>query len=287
MTRKGPLLSLLQGEGRTNQDKEPIMRIRELSRNAVVCAGALLSLALSSPSAVAQPTWQYTYTGNPFTRIYGAPYTTAIFVTASFKLPEPLPAGATSTIPGITPATAAAFQVTMSDGQQTISTSSPLFRQALEMSINATDANGLPSLWYIILLSNPTVSPFQTFPSIQSFGHTAGAVVDYATLNLAGQAAEGRNGGTWTVEAPSTASIAAGLLSIVTNMNIEQQGNSLIAQLLTVQTDINNNTLGLACSDLSIFAEHVTAQTGKKITVDQAAKIQAWVGYLSKSIPCQ
>ena len=69
-------------------------------------------------------------------------------------------------------------------------------------------------------------------------------------------------------------------------MNIQQQGNSLIAQLITVRTDINNNTLGQACSDLSIFAGQVTAQTGKKITVDQAAKLQAWVGYLSKSIPC-
>jgi hypothetical protein len=261
------------------------MRIRELRRNAVVCAGALLSLALSSPSAVAQATWQYTYTGNPFTRIYGAPYTTANFVTASFKLPEPLPAGATSTIPGITPATAAAFEVTMSDGQQTISTSSPLLRQVWEMSINATDANGLPSRWNIILVSNPTTSPFQTFPFIQSTA-TSTYAVDFAELNLAGQQAEGRAGGTWTVEAPSTASIAAGLLSIVTNMNIERQGSSLIAQLIAVQTDINNNALGQACSDLSIFAEHVTSQTGKKITVEQAAKLQTWVGYLSKSIPC-
>jgi hypothetical protein len=70
-------------------------------------------------------------------------------------------------------------------------------------------------------------------------------------------------------------------------MNIQQQGRSLTQQLLIVLADIDNNTLGLSCLDLTAFADHVAAQTDKKITTAQAAQIQTWVGYIRSGIPCQ
>jgi hypothetical protein len=91
--------------------------------------------------------------------------------------------------------------------------------------------------------------------------------------------------GKWT---PDAFSFTNGLLGTVHAMNIPKQGTSLIDQLTTVLTDINNGTLGLACSDLQIFANHVKAQTGKGITTAQATTIMQYVAAISAGIPgCQ
>jgi hypothetical protein len=92
--------------------------------------------------------------------------------------------------------------------------------------------------------------------------------------------------GVWTT--PTAANLTAALLTVVTGMNIQKQGTSLTAQLTTVLTDINHGTLGLACSDLQSFANHVKAQTGKAITTTQSAAILQGVQSISATLPgCQ
>ena len=88
---------------------------------------------------------------------------------------------------------------------------------------------------------------------------------------------DSQTAGLWTIAAPSPAALTAYLLTLVIQMDVREQSKSLIHELTAVLNDINNDTLGLACSDLATFSDHVTAQTGKKITAAQAAQMQTWV----------
>jgi probable HAF family extracellular repeat protein len=64
-------------------------------------------------------------------------------------------------------------------------------------------------------------------------------------------------------------------------------GNSFIAQLLQVQRDIANNNYGVACQDLKAFSNHVKAQSGKKLSVEQANAILFSVSQIAASLQCE
>jgi hypothetical protein len=88
---------------------------------------------------------------------------------------------------------------------------------------------------------------------------------------------------------PNTFTRQSALLGRLTgDLNVPGLGNSLVAQITQVLSDLNNGTNGLACSDLQAFVNHVKAQTGKKITSAQAATIMQWVGWIAAATPgCQ
>ena len=77
----------------------------------------------------------------------------------------------------------------------------------------------------------------------------------------------------------------ADLITLVQQMKIPAQGSSLTDQLQQVATDISAQS-GKACGDLNAFANHVKAQTGKKITAAQAKQIQAAVASLASALKC-
>jgi YVTN family beta-propeller protein len=81
------------------------------------------------------------------------------------------------------------------------------------------------------------------------------------------------------------AQMVAALIALVQGMNISQLGTSLTDQLQQVETDINTQN-GLACQDLALFASHVKAQTGKKITTAQANQILAAVASIEAALKC-
>lgn len=85
---------------------------------------------------------------------------------------------------------------------------------------------------------------------------------------------------------PKPAEIAAGLLTRLTAMNIQEQGTSLVAQITSVQSDINDGSLDRACTDLRASVDHVKAQTGKAISPADATASLRWLDYISAGIPC-
>ncbi len=97
-----------------------------------------------------------------------------------------------------------------------------------------------------------------------------------------------RFGGVW---APPTAqTFTTALLGHLTgDLTIPGLGTSLVDQVTQVLSDLSHGTNGLACSDLQIFASHIKAQTGKKISTAQATTIMQWVGWIGAAIPggCQ
>jgi hypothetical protein len=63
-------------------------------------------------------------------------------------------------------------------------------------------------------------------------------------------------------------------------------GTSLYDKINQIQDDIIANHYGLACEDIAAFANQVEAQTGKKITEDQAALILQIVALMESELSC-
>ena len=243
-----------------------------------------LGTMILTQALAAQPMWQYTYTGNKYSTATG-PYTTNMRFTLGFLTPFPIPKNIPIDSFNIINLKPIATQVSVSDGIF----GRTAFRAvdvAVSFEIDATDADGIPLAWNWLFI--PTQCPFDPL-EIEDIGSAGGEQVsasDCRTLTRLGGAASLAKG-IWTIHSPTPATVTAYLITLVTGMNIEDQGTSLTDQLIHVLTDINNNTLGQACSDLTAFTNHVSAQTGKKITTAQAAQIQTWAGYIGSGIPCQ
>ena len=250
-----------------------------MSRFGLFALGAMLLTQLAS----AQPVWRYTYTGNRYSTATGA-YTSDMRFTLGFSTPTPLP----KNFNGLFDVRNVATQVTVSDGLGTFS--GPPNNVFVVFHISATDGDGIPRAWNAII-NLFWVCPNSSFLEGTASGSLTGASESmrhldcHTGLPIFGEGAS-QTMGLWTIAAPSPATLAAYLLTLVTQMNILEQGKSLTRELTAVLNDINNDTLGLACSDLTTFSDHVTAQTGKKITAAQAAQIQTWVGYIGSGISC-
>jgi hypothetical protein len=254
--------------------------MRNMTRTVLFALGT----TILTQTLAAQPMWQYTYTGNKYSTATG-PYTTNMRFTLGFLTPFPIPKNIPINSFNIINLKPIATQVSVSDGIF----GRTAFRAAdvaVSLEIDATDADGIPLAWNWLFI--PTLCPFDS-QQIEDFGSAGGEHVsasDCRTFTQLGGAASFAKG-IWTTHSPTPVTLTAYLLTLVTGMNIGDQGTSLTDQLIAVLTDINNNTLGLACSDLTAFTNHVSAQTGKKITIAQVAQIQTWAGYIRSGIPCQ
>lgn len=258
-------------------------------RSGLIGCIALSSLALLREPAAAAT---YHYTGRPFTLFSCGPnstntgtincsvpgpnvntsYTATDFVSATLTLTDPLPANLVladvSTRPG--------FQLAMSDGQQTLTGTS--------IALISTDVSGNIIAWRLIRnLGNPANSGIAT----QNWTF----VTDSGTLSccpptIAGDLARNDNlPGTWSVVSATPAAMVSTLITVVEGMNIPQQGTSLTDQLRNILNDINTQN-GLACNDLKAFANHVRAQTGKKITTAQADQLLNNVASIKAALNC-
>jgi len=261
-----------------------------------------IGAAWMSQIGFAQATYQYT--GNPFTLFSCGPnssdtatmdcpgqpapgnpltsYTANDHVTATLTFDAPLPAGLdyadVTSVPG--------FVLTMSDGQQTLSTAA---HPAGIIAKVSTDGSGqIIGPWLLVInvgnTANSGISS-ENEPPQNIF------VQDQGTLACCDPTVQGDlainqfDAGTWGSGSPSAAQQVASLITLVQQMNIPQQGISLIDQLQTVASDIAAQN-GKACQDLSNFASHVTAQTGKKITAAQASQLQAAVASIGSALQC-
>jgi hypothetical protein len=242
-----------------------------------------LGATILTQTLAAQPTWQYTYTGSKYSTATG-PYTTNMRFTLGFSTPFPIPKNILIDSFNIINLKPIATQLTISDGiiGRTVFRAADV---AVNFEIDATDADGIPLAWNWLFL--PTLCPFDS-QEIDDVGSAGGEQVSAfdcrAFIRLGGAASPEK--GIWTIHSPTPATLTAYLLTLVTGMNIGDQGTSLTDQLIHVLTDINNNTLGLACSDLTAFTNHVIAQRDKKITTAQATQIQTWAGHIRSGIPC-
>jgi hypothetical protein len=248
----------------------------------VVLAGMFL--------AQAQAQVTYTYVGYPFNvssdGILGTHVTVALTVptlippSTSF---ENCPTGTTATISnGVTTITAPPFAAFgLPGGWCLIATdyNGNLLQWAIGACVSAVGTND-PSCAQIGDTSIFTVNPPDSFPSFGA-NDSSNLFVDSSTEYTNRIAS---SPGTWSgPNSPPTTHPLVGaseLLSLVTGLNI-MQGTSLTDQLNTVLVDLNK-----ACSDLTSFANHVRAQTGKAITSAQAATILQWEGSIAAAIPC-
>jgi hypothetical protein len=219
---------------------------------------------LSIPMAQAQLI--YAYNGNVFNESYGsvdASEGTHITVTLSVLAPIP---------PNLSNGSGYCGTASITDG---VSTATPT------TCLLSTDSNGDITQWAIDYRQGayPTVRDLYTDLGLQ--GQAPG--LDQSVLNTAGRWIQG-SPGIWFY--PTAFLNTNALLGILNAWNIQKHGTSLIDQLTAVLTDINNNTtIGIACSDLQSFANHVKAQTGKAITTAQAATIMQYVAAISAGIP--
>jgi hypothetical protein len=85
---------------------------------------------------------------------------------------------------------------------------------------------------------------------------------------------------------PKPADVTAALLTRLAAMNSAEQGNNLITRITSVQNDIKNGAVDLACADLQASRDQLQAQAGKAISPSDAATALRWVEYISAGIPC-
>ena len=265
---------------------------------ALACAALLFTTAQLSAQAT------YQYTGNPFTFFSCGPsspgpgtldcpndpapgnaltsYTATDHVTATLTFTSPLAANLNyqdvSTLAG--------FQLTMSDGHQTLSTPSP----GGSIVRVSTDASGqVIGPWLLVInLGNAANSGIasENEPPVNPF------VQDQGTLACCDPTVQGdialnqNSAGTWNSNTQETpAQLVSDLLAVVQQMQIPKQGVSFTNQLQQVETDINTNN-GQACGDLAAFLNHLKAQTGKTVTVAQANQIMASVAKIQAALGC-
>lgn len=168
-------------------------------RISVLTLGCLLAFGIQPAKADAV----YTYTGKPFT-IVSAPYTTADFVSGELTLAAPLaPNLPLSDLTNID-------SFSLSDGQQTLGSSTPLPLQEIQVS---TDASGNITSWHIFLgLSTSHFISTQDIPNVTA---------DAGALNSTQQADNDATPGVWrssvsaTPEPASLALFTAGLLALM------------------------------------------------------------------------
>jgi hypothetical protein len=79
--------------------------------------------------------------------------------------------------------------------------------------------------------------------------------------------------------------MVSSLITTVQGMSIPKQGTSLTDKLNQILTDINTQN-GLACQDLTAFANQVNAQTGKTITTAQANQLLTAVASIEAALKC-
>lgn len=271
-------------------------------REVVIAALAALGLALSSPLVAAQAT--YRYTGNAFTFFSCGPtsdgqgtlscadpgpnantsYTATDRVTATLSFDSPLAANLdlaeVQSLPG--------FELSMHDGHQTVTTANGPVGLIARVS---TDGSGQISAWRLIInLGNAANSGVST----QNWFNTAtsrNVMSDTGTLacchpTIAGDIGRvSDNPGTWDSGAPTPEQMVSGLITVLQEMNIPQQGASLTDKLQKILNDISTQN-GLACTDLQGFENQVKAQTGKKITLAQASQLLAAAADIGAALDC-
>jgi hypothetical protein len=265
-----------------------------LARMSALCLG-VAALLLAPRAAAAHAT--YTYTGHPFTLFSCGPtadnsatldcttpapansftsYDTTDFVTATLVFDDPLgpnfPYGPIAGIPG--------FQLTLNDGQHTLST--PLSPGAGLIAEASTDATGQIDHWRLVINSGGTLNG-----GIGTINFTDGAGVhmfDQGVLACCDPTLSGDlalvlgSPGTWSNGAPTPSALISSLMNIVTDpllgLNTGQM-NSLLDKLSDAQASVLAGQYKQAVNQLnallqsvasSVKTHKISAQTGAMLT---------------------
>lgn len=261
---------------------------------------ALIALALSSLSALADSSQNYT--GNVFTFFSCGPnamntatmdcpndpapgntltsYTATDHVTATLTTTSPLPANLNyadvTSLPG--------FSLTMHDGQQTLTSATACCTVA---KVSTDGSGNIIGPWLVFINQGNTADSgigTENEPPVNPFVQDSG-VLACCDPTIHGDIAINQfNPGTWNSGSASPATQVSNLITLIQGMQIPQQGMSLISQLQQLLADINSS--GPACQDLNAFANHVQAQTGKKILTTQANQIMTADASIYAALNC-
>jgi hypothetical protein len=221
----------------------------------------------------------YQYTGQHFTFVT-PPYTADDYVSATLITSQPIP---NNEFYGIgVPTPGQTNFLVMTDGVQNLNSSHDSgFVQVLATYPNTTNGSagavGTPKIEILEIAMYNSLSNAE----ILTYGGEDQVKSNSLTIIAAGGA------GAMTNQPLSTCTpvLAQSLILEVQEMNITQQGSSLTQLLLRVLTDVNTNN-GLACQDLTAFANHVRAQTGKAITATQSSQILSAVASIEPALQC-
>lgn len=234
---------------------------------------AVLGLLVWIQPAAAQAV--YRYEGNKFNDVRGTRYSNQDRLTALLWLSSPLPARAdclrVSNLPG--------FRIVISAGPDTFDSAASA--GAAGTFVFDTTQSGDISTW--ILAADKTDPPIQ----FRSIGWSSGCVT-IGSIDRVRHLGTNERGqiefypGTWSIHSPLLVSM---LLLEFQSGALPDIGNSFTHQLQAVAYDISTGN-GLACADLKSFANHVRAQTGKKLTADQSAHILGQVALIRKGLNC-
>lgn len=250
--------------------------------NTVFCAAALLASALP---AAAQAT--YLYTGNDFTTLIGS-FTAGQHVSATLQLSSWLPPNSScvdvTTLPG--------FRLILSDGVNSLDTANIPSGGINELiGVVATSAAGLIAPgWELSILHSktPLFQQIATAGAPQTGARCGSLIIlpSDASFQNNGSFNEGeiiRDPGSWSF--PTPASLVTMLLNEIQLGALPDIGHSLHDQLTQIAADISTNN-GQACGDLRAFANHVRAQTGKKISEARSEFILTTVGIIESELHC-
>ena len=239
------------------------------------CATLLAGLALSCIPAAAQAT--YIYTGHNFTSVGGA-LTTSDHVSATMQLTSRLPPNQVCMNPKVLPG----FTLAMTDGKD----GTVMFPTLSGIIFVSTDASGaITKPWALQFVDTATDRVYFTINTDSVCGTFNPNIID-GSFPFPGDFNSGEvfnSPGTWSSPSPTIQ-----LTMLKTQFQVgtlPDVGTSFTDQLQQVLNDIAGNN-GLACSDLQIFAAHVNAQAGKKLTTQQAADIRFVVSQVAGELGC-
>ena len=163
-------------------------------------------------------------------------------------------------------------------------TTPPVLATLANITVNATSPAGAVVNYTLPAATDncPAVSVASAPPSGNTFGIGTTTVTITAT-----DAAHNTTSKTFTVTVVGAAGQAASLSGLVSSLGL-QVGitNSLLVKLAATLAAINAGNTATACSNLTAFINEVNAQSGKKISVAEAAQLIAAAMQIQAVLGC-
>lgn len=260
--------------------------------------GTLLLGAVSWSSQPASAQATYIYTGNQYNFISGGPpgfvnhYNTSMRIQVTLQFAHWLPPNSGCIIfsQNLHLSTGPAFKMTISDGVFSVSGGTGIF--PVPFSIGgavSTGADGEIKTWSLISSSSQFfidggASTLNDPAGTCSFpGSTPGVLDNAVSNNGLDRASIANSPGTWSFPPASV------LISMLANEFqtgiLPDPGKKFSKKLAQISDDIRFNS-GLACHHLKAFVNQVKAQSGKKLTAQQAASILKTVALVQGQLNC-
>ena len=155
-------------------------------------------------------------------------------------------------------------------------TTPPVLSLPGTMTVDATSPQGAV-VSYTVTATDPDNQPNQlTITCSPASGSTFPIGTTTVNCQASDPAGNTATGSFQVVVKGATAQISD-LINLVDSFHLSPQGiqTSFDSQLQAVQADLTAHDTAQACSDLTTFISHVNAQSGKKLTTDQAAQLIA------------